>query len=1001
MELKSLPEWITYYAKLSPEKVCIVCENRFYTYRTIDMLTSSIANMLSHKGIKPGDSIGLYASRSELVPILILSILKARGVCVPIKEDNPVDRIRLICKDSNIKGIVCDDNVPNVTFTDVWTLRLSIKSFASVLKSYISKPDKSKLTYPKMQDKMFVLYTSGSTGTPKGVVHTHESVMTSFTTEIESLKLEQNDKVLLHTHWSMCFGLTSLESYLVGATLYIATDKQCFDLTLLNQYVEEKEITVLHMPTLVGYQYSLLFQPVSLRLVILGGSSFPKNNNRHSYSIVNIYGSTEAMCLSYCYYKPETKAFSLGKPYRQIEWSIKDPNGKDVSKGTTGILWVKGKSIALGYQNLSEQNKARFRKEEEYRWFNTLDIVREEKDGSFTYIGRSDRMLKIRGMRIDPSEIEFLLSQIEGINQSCVLANNFGNTDFLCAYYVTQAPFLKDGNELKKYLRSHLPEYMIPSVYIHMDEFPLTLNGKIDYSKLPKPSLNLHNDDTFKSPKENLLTSTVSYVLQLKGFISANSRFMEIGGDSLSAMIVISRIRMFGYVISMENLKEMTLKEIALRMEKQKNNVRPYYDGKNIQLTSLCKYIIKNNRENIINNFIIEDFLKPHTRISKIILENVIHMLFESHPILNSFVNENHLVERHAGIYDYRSIVKEIESDYSKEGLGSLIQSFYGSFELKKHLFRILLIHLKHSDLLILGCHHVISDGVSKRILLKDFCRYYSLVSKGLNVSTVKESQSYAEYRQLLKEIYQKQSMSTEVAYWDNIRRNLPIIRMRRIQEKDKFSIISTILPRVESERILLKGRKYNNGILSLALHVLACNVISRFKKNKIACQIIMHGRIDEVKDSYGNIVCSKMFSVDSSIGFFAINPPILLTKTEAKDVYVCDKKITDMPNGGIGFDTSGGYKDVENPTFGIDFLGKEELLVQDDDYVDLFEKYDGIPHWYPISNELDMGCQYLIFLSVRDKKNQIQSRYNTAFFCPEDAVCFLDEFAKRLIELD
>ena len=105
MELKSLPEWITYYAKLSPEKVCIVCENRFYTYRTIDMLTSSIANMLSHKGIKPGDSIGLYASRSELVPILILSILKARGVCVPIKEDNPVDRIRLICKDSNITQV--------------------------------------------------------------------------------------------------------------------------------------------------------------------------------------------------------------------------------------------------------------------------------------------------------------------------------------------------------------------------------------------------------------------------------------------------------------------------------------------------------------------------------------------------------------------------------------------------------------------------------------------------------------------------------------------------------------------------------------------------------------------------------------------------------------------------------------------------------------------------------------------------------------------------------
>lgn len=113
--------------------------------------------------------------------------------------------------------------------------------------------------------------------------------------------------------------------------------------------------------------------------------------------------------------------------------------------------------------------------------------------------------------------------------------------------------------------------------------------------------------------------------------------------------------------------------------------------------------------------------------------------------------------------------------------------------------------------------------------------------------------------------------MSTELAYWDNIRRNLPIIRMRRIQEKDKFSIISTILPRVESERILLKGRKYNNGILSLALHVLACNVISRFKKNKIACQIIMHGRIDEVKDSYGNIVCSKMFSVDSSIGFLQL----------------------------------------------------------------------------------------------------------------------------------
>jgi len=539
-------------------------QNIQVTYREANEKSGRFAAILQARGIRPGAIVGIMTGRSLEMVTGILGILKAGGAYLPIDPDSPGERIEFMLKDSGAKLLVTTGilaNLPSYPLT--------------FLPSYLQ--NSSNLAY--------IIYTSGTTGKPKGVIVTHRSAVNYIVWAAKTYVKNENFNFPLFSSIAFDMSVTSLFTPLVTGNaiiLYGGNTNEFF----IGRIIEEKrahliKLTPSHLQLLKDIDKEKIMKSV-IKQFIVGGEELDSQLAGDIYRrfdgkirIYNEYGPTEAAvgCMIYQFdpARDNRKTVPVGLPIHNTRIYLADKYQKPVPIGVVGEIYISGDGIAPGYLNRVELTAEKFIGNPFVpgeRMYRSGDLGRWLPGGIIEFLGRVDHQVKIRGYRIELGEIENLAASYNEIETAVVAAreNERGNK-YLCVYFTAgrSIPVL----DLKEYLLSHLPGYMIPSYFVQLDKMPLTSNGKIDRKALPDPGLNIENISEFIPPgndTEEKLAAMWSEILGIeKEKISVEANFFEIGGNSLFLIMLFSRVRKeFGIEIPITQMYDNpTIKKIS------------------------------------------------------------------------------------------------------------------------------------------------------------------------------------------------------------------------------------------------------------------------------------------------------------------------------------------------------------------------------------------------------------------------------------------------------
>jgi amino acid adenylation domain-containing protein len=571
----------------TPDNIAVIYEDEILTYRQLDEKANQFARLMQNRyNIRPNEYVTLCLDRSEWMLIAMLGTIKLGAAYVPIDPFFPPDRINFIITDTKAKLIITSDvyekrlaSICN-TVDDKLVSTLSID--APKFKSLCDTQEKTEL--PKVitsRDLAYVMYTSGTTGNPKGVMSEHRGIVNLIYWMQEKYPLKEGDRLLQKTTYVFDDSVYELFwPVLVGACLVFAKPEGHKDPDYLIKVINKQAINIISfVPSMLSvFIDSLEFMSrssnhtqnhlTSLKYILCSGEPLPLGLVKKIHSLLpntvvhNLYGPTEAS-IDVLYYDctdPNLETIYIGKPIYNTTAYVLDEDLQLLPIGAVGELHIGGDALARGYLNREELTAEKFIKnpfqseddkalDKNDRLYKTGDLVRWHESGNIEYIGRNDFQVKIRGNRIELSEIEARLNRYPEVKQSVVLAkesrvanNTSPENKYLVAYYVANTK-LNEADILNE-LAQNLPDYMLPTLLIHLDVIPLTVNGKLDRNKLPSPVLNEINDyEPPKSETEHLLVEIWANILNFsQNSISIADDFFKLGGNSLLMIMLLTQI---------------------------------------------------------------------------------------------------------------------------------------------------------------------------------------------------------------------------------------------------------------------------------------------------------------------------------------------------------------------------------------------------------------------------------------------------------------------------
>ena len=399
-----------------------------------------------------------------------------------------------------------------------------------------------ELTAPKPENLAYMIYTSGSTGKPKGVMLEQRNLLNLIEYILMTRKLTPDDIVAEFA--SFCFDASVIDLFApltAGAVLYILPESIRKDAVAVGKFIKEEKITTATFPTQMGELVAeLLDDAPSLKFVTLGGEKFKYYRDR-TYQMINGYGPTENTVSSTEFWvDKQYDNIPIGKSQRNIRSYIVDENMKRLPVGASGELCHAGRQIARGYHNLPEKTASVFVEnpfsvcEEDKRLYRTGDMVRMKGDGNIEYIGRIDSQVKIRGYRIELGEIEGALLKHDLVKNAAVIVIEKGGNKYITAYYTGETI---PEDELKLFLNPLIPDYMMPSFFVHLEKMPVTPGGKIDKKALPVPEVTTTASTAYVEPVTAVQITLCEIFEKALGIekVGIEDNFFELGGSSLTA----------------------------------------------------------------------------------------------------------------------------------------------------------------------------------------------------------------------------------------------------------------------------------------------------------------------------------------------------------------------------------------------------------------------------------------------------------------------------------
>ena len=508
------------------------------TYKELDHMSDYVAQKLTENGFGREKVAGILCGRTKEYAVAYIGVMKAGGAYVPLDPEYPQSRIEYMLKDSEAENLLVIDRYRSlVGFYDQNVI--SLDDVAAESKDFALSVE---LTAPKPENLAYMIYTSGSTGKPKGVMLEQRNLLNLIEYILMTRKLTPDDIVAEFA--SFCFDASVIDLFApltAGAVLYILPESIRKDAVAVGKFIKEEKITTATFPTQMGELVAeLLDDAPSLKFVTLGGEKFKYYRDR-TYQMINGYGPTENTVSSTEFWvDKQYDNIPIGKSQRNIRSYIVDENMKRLPVGASGELCHAGRQIARGYHNLPEKTASVFVEnpfsvcDEDKRLYRTGDMVRMKGDGNIEYIGRIDSQVKIRGYRIELGEIEGALLKHDLVKNAAVIVIEKGGNKYITAYYTGETI---PEDELKLFLNPLIPDYMMPSFFVHLEKMPVTPGGKIDKKALPVPEVTTTASTAYVEPVTAVQITLCEIFEKALGIekVGIEDNFFELGGSSLTA----------------------------------------------------------------------------------------------------------------------------------------------------------------------------------------------------------------------------------------------------------------------------------------------------------------------------------------------------------------------------------------------------------------------------------------------------------------------------------
>jgi amino acid adenylation domain-containing protein len=567
-------------AERTPDALAVVSGDDALTYAELDARANRLAHRLARLGAGPEVRVGICLERGPATVVAMLAVLKAGAAYLPLDPAYPADRLAYMLADSGARVLVTQASLRGLLPAE-GVRTVVVDADAAEL---AAEPDAAPRTAVAPENAAYVIYTSGSTGRPKGVVVTHGNAANLLPRAVRTFGAEAGDAVLQTA--STSFDASLLEVFvalLSGAALHVAEREAVLAPERLAALLREREIGVwVSTPALLDSQPETDFP--ALRAISTGGercSAETAARWSRGRRLMNMYGPTETTIYTTAHACAPgvAEAPPIGRPVEDARVYVLDARGEPVPVGVPGELHVGGAGVARGYLGRAALTAERFVPdafggEAGGRLYRTGDRARWRADGELEFLGRTDAQVKVRGIRIEPGEVESALLEQPGVREAVVVAreapSGIAGDRRLVGYVVAAPGAALSPAALREQLRARLPEHMVPSAVVELEALPLTPSGKLDRGALPQPEYAADADRYVapRTPVEEVLAGIWAEVLGLER-VGVEESFFELGGHSLLATRVVSRAReLFGVEVPLRALFEgPTVAELAGRVE--------------------------------------------------------------------------------------------------------------------------------------------------------------------------------------------------------------------------------------------------------------------------------------------------------------------------------------------------------------------------------------------------------------------------------------------------
>ncbi|WP_018882875.1 non-ribosomal peptide synthetase, partial [Paenibacillus massiliensis] len=957
-------------AERIPGQIAIVSGSTRMTYGQLNEQANQLAHTLRSYGVTAEQTVGIVADRSADMIVGMLAILKAGGAYVPIDPDYPSERVRYLLTDSEAQlllvqraeqqpddydGIVLDLSDVTIYGVDAQEGAYTLDE-AQAGRQHMEYTDYSHVkndhnNLPTMSDQglekdvafgsrlAYLMYTSGTTGQPKGVMVEHRNVVrlvknSSYAVLSEDTRILQTGAVVFDASTFEIWG-----SLLNGGQLVLVSQDVILDAAKLKEAVRSHGVTTMWLTAPLFNQLSQqdveLF--AGLKELLIGGDvlSVPHVNRvlkaHPSLKLINGYGPTENTTFSttHAILGEQTEAVPIGSPITNSTAYVVDRALQLQPVGAWGELLVGGDGVARGYRNRPDLTAEKFmdspfRSGE--RCYRTGDLVRWRADGTLEYKGRIDAQVKIRGYRIELGEVEAQLLKLEAVHEAVVVAreDDQGQKQ-LCAYVVLKAAEAEDGlltpsmHELRTALSQELPSYMVPSYFVELPQLPLTPNGKVDRRALPEPEGRIDTGQDYVAARnavESVLTSVWQSVLGIPQ-VGVLDNFFHLGGDSIKAIQVSSRLLQNGYKLEMRELFQYpTIAELSGRVQQV---IRIADQGEvtgAVALTPIQHWFLEQQPANP-EHYNQALLLHREDHMDEAALRVAIHQVVEHHDALRIVLrqtNDGGYEAWNRSIQDgeaYNLDVVDLTHVSSQADVARLLEEkasdIQSSIQLENGpLVRLGLFRCADGDHLLIAIHHLVVDGVSWRILLEDLASGYEQAVRGESVQLPNKTDSFQMWADGLQQYAHSAALDKERAYWQGIERTeaaeakLPKDYVRKSAAKPQLRDDRTLTvtwTAEETEQFLKQAhRAYNTEANDLLLTALGIAIHEWAGLSQVLVNLEGHGREAIVPN----------VDITRTVGWFTSQFPVVLDLGEGQDVGQCVKRVKEglrrVPQKGVGY---------------------------------------------------------------------------------------------------